>query len=53
MSIIEEKMMEKAIKWLSRIGRELARANRLEAFRLRQEYASAENTPIIDKIMED
>lgn len=38
---------------LPRLVNELARANKLEEFRLRKEYASSENTPIIDRIMED
>lgn len=53
MTAIEQRALEVVAKWLPRIGRELARANKLEEFRLRKEYASAENTPVIDKIMED
>ena len=38
---------------LLEIARQLRIKNRLEEFRLRKEYSSAENDPIIDKIMED
>ena len=38
---------------LFEIARQLRIKNRLEEFRLRKEYSSAENDPIIDKIMED
>ena len=37
---------------LLEIARQLRIKNRLEEFRLRKEYSSAENDPIIDKIME-
>lgn len=35
------------------IAKQLRIKNRLEEFRLRKEYSSAENDPIIYKIMED
>ena len=38
---------------LFEIAKQLRIKNRLEEFRLRKEYSSAENDPIIDKIMED
>jgi hypothetical protein len=38
---------------LREIAKQLRIKNRLEEFRLRKEYSSAENNPIIDKIMED
>lgn len=38
---------------LHEIAKQLRIKNRLEEFRLRKEYSSAENDPIINKIMED
>ena len=37
---------------LREIAKQLRIKNRLEEFRLRKEYSSAENDPILDKIME-
>ena len=45
MTIVESSLRE--------IAKQLRIQNRLEAFRLRKEYSSAENNPIIDAIMED
>ena len=53
MTMIEQRAADSLANNLPRILKELKRANKLEEFRLRKEYASAENTPIIDKIMED
>ena len=38
---------------LQEIAKQLRIKNRLEEFRLRKEFGSDENKPIIDKIMED
>ena len=38
---------------LREIAKQLRIMNGLEEFRLRKEYSSAENNPIINKIMED
>lgn len=53
MTAEEQKAYITISKWLPRIGRELARANKLEEFRLRAEYSSSEATRVIDRIMED
>ena len=53
MTGIEQWALEVVAMWLPRIERELARANKLEAFRLAKEYSAEENKAIIDKIMED
>lgn len=52
MTILEENALNAIARWLPKIANELARANKFEEFRLRKEYASSENTPIIDRIME-
>ena len=45
MSVVQSSLRE--------IAKQLRIKNRLEEFRLRKEYSSAENNPIINKIMED
>ncbi|MBO6031684.1 MAG: hypothetical protein J6Q22_09445 [Prevotella sp.] len=45
MAVVESALREIAVQ--------LRIKNRLEEFRLRKEYSSAENNPIIDAIMED
>lgn len=49
----EQKHMAVVESSLREIARQLRIMNRLEEFRLRKEYSSAENDPIITEIMED
>lgn len=53
MTEIEEQHMTIVQLSLREIARQLRIMNRLEEFRLRKEYSSAENDPIITEIMED
>ena len=57
MTIIEQRALEVVAKWLPRIGRELARANKLKAWELRQGLGSrkidTEEHNQLDNIMED
>jgi len=53
MNQIEERYRKVVQSSLREIAKQLRIRNRLEEFRLRKEYSSAENDPIINKIMED
>lgn len=52
MNQIEERYMKVVQSSLREIAKQLRIKNRLEEFRLRKEYSSAENDPILDDIME-
>ena len=49
----EKEFMSVVKSSLREIARQLRIKNRLEEFRLRKEYSSAENDPILNDIMED
>ena len=53
MNQIEERYRKLVQSSLREIAKQLRIRNRLEEFRLHKEYSSAENDPIINKIMED
>lgn len=52
MNQIEERYMKVVQSSLREIAKQLRIKNRLEEFRLRKEYSSAENDPLINEIME-
>ena len=52
MTEIEARYMTVVQSSLREIAKQLRIQNRLEEFRLRKEYSSAKNDPILDDIME-